>query len=99
VLKHSITVSAVHVLAQPDAIGGPAQQACQRGSACLPRLAPQILAVELEQVEGVEENLARILAGRRSPPSGPQTTPSPSRVMVCTLSASSASATAGTRSV
>ena len=43
------------VLIEPDAGRGPSQDAGERGLAGHERLAPQILAVKLDEVERVEE--------------------------------------------
>jgi hypothetical protein len=49
------------VLVQTQPRKAPTQQARQRRLAGLERLAPEVLAVELEEVEGVEEDLGRPL--------------------------------------
>lgn len=46
---------ALHVFAKPDAVGCMCEQATERGLACLNWLAAQTFAVELDEVESVEE--------------------------------------------
>ena len=42
--------------AEPDAGAGLGHDGCKRGLADLKRVAPQVVAVQLDQVEGVEED-------------------------------------------
>ena len=58
--------SHVQVLGQPDAIAGLAQEARQRLAAHIPWLAPQVAAVELKQIESVQEGSPRAQATDRS---------------------------------
>ena len=60
-------VCAVDMFAQTDAIDWLAQNTGERRSARLPRLAPQINAIEFKQIERIEEGLARTLPTERSP--------------------------------
>jgi hypothetical protein len=87
------------VLVQTQPRKAPTQQARERRLACLQRLAPQVLAIELEEVEGVEEDmLARRLAPRCSNTASPfssQATASPSIRQERTLSRSTASTMRG----
>jgi hypothetical protein len=46
---------AFDMLVEPDAGAGLGQNRCERGLADLKRLVPQVVAVQLDQVEGVEE--------------------------------------------
>jgi hypothetical protein len=45
----------LHVIVEPDAGAGLGHDRCERGLADLKRLVPQVVAVQLDQVEGVEE--------------------------------------------
>jgi hypothetical protein len=46
---------ALDMLVEPDAGACLGQHACKRGLADLKRIAPQVVAIQLDQVEGVEE--------------------------------------------
>ena len=46
---------ALDMLIEPDAGAGLGHDRCERGLADLKRIAPQIVAVQLDEVEGVEE--------------------------------------------
>ena len=46
---------ALHVLAESDASLGLGHDRCERGLADLKRIAPQVVAVQLDEVEGVQE--------------------------------------------
>src|SRR5215813_14088447 len=46
---------ALHVFVEPDAGLGLGHDRCERGLADLKRIAPQVVAVQLDEVEGVEE--------------------------------------------
>ena len=48
---------ALHVFVEPDAGAGLGHDRCERGLANLKRITPQVVAVQLDQVEGVEEYL------------------------------------------
>ena len=48
---------AIYMLVEPDAGAGFGHDRCQRGLANLKRITPQVVAVQLDQVEGVEEYL------------------------------------------
>jgi hypothetical protein len=54
------------VLGQPDAGTGFAQHAGQCFTANNPRLAPQVLAIQFQQIEGVQERIARTFATDRN---------------------------------
>jgi hypothetical protein len=70
--EHDFAVLMLKVLVEVDARGGPAQHRGKRRLAGLDRLTPQILAIELEEVEGEQEYaVGRRTAcrpGRRRPP-------------------------------
>jgi hypothetical protein len=72
------------VFIEQDASLDSAQQQRQGGLAVEQRAIAQILAVALDQVEGIEDRIMRSLIWRRSSnrdnPSGPSTTASPSIV-------------------
>jgi hypothetical protein len=53
--EHDFAVLMLKVLVEVDARGGPAQHRGKRRLAGLDRLTPQILAIELEEVEGEQE--------------------------------------------
>src|SRR5262249_32386118 len=46
---------ALHMLVEPDAGAGLGHDRCERGLADLKRIAPEVVAVQLNEVEGVEE--------------------------------------------
>jgi hypothetical protein len=79
------------VFVEQDARLGIAQQPGQRGLAVEKRAAPQILAIVLDQVEGIEDRGPRSLLSAQlinlDKPSGPTTTASPSIVKLLALSA------------
>jgi hypothetical protein len=52
--ENSLTI-ALDMLIEPDAGAGLGHDRCERGLADLKRVAPQIVAVQFDQVEGVEE--------------------------------------------
>ena len=47
---------ALHMLVEPDAGASLGQRARKRGPADLKRIAPQVVAVQFDQVEGVEKD-------------------------------------------
>ena len=49
---------ALDMLVEPDAGAGLGHDRCERGLADLKRIAPQVVAVQFNQVEGVEEMLS-----------------------------------------
>jgi hypothetical protein len=51
--ENSLTI-ALDMLIEPDAGAGLGHDRCERGLADLKRVAPQIVAVQFDQVEGVE---------------------------------------------
>jgi hypothetical protein len=51
--ENSLTI-ALDMLIEPDAGAGLGHDRCDRGLADLKRVAPQIVAVQFDQVEGVE---------------------------------------------
>ena len=51
---------ALHVLAESDASLGRGHDRCERGLADLKRIAPQVVAVQHDEVEGVEEYATRL---------------------------------------
>jgi hypothetical protein len=53
--KHDFAV-ALHVLVEPDARAGLRQDHFKPGLAAFQRITPEIVAVPLDQVEGVQEN-------------------------------------------
>ena len=65
-LKDRLGVANGQVLRQSDARAGVAQQAGQCFTANIQRLAFEILAVQLLQIEGVEKSIARAHATDRS---------------------------------
>jgi hypothetical protein len=44
------------MLVEPDAGASLGQDGCERGLAALKRIAPQVVAVQLDQVEGVQKH-------------------------------------------
>ena len=56
-LEHGLAVGMLQVLVQPHPMPRLAQDAGQRGLAHLKRLSPQVIAVKLQEIEGVEECL------------------------------------------
>jgi hypothetical protein len=52
---------ALDMLVEPDARAGLGQDGCERGLAELKRITPQVVAVRLEQVEGVQEYIPVML--------------------------------------
>ena len=48
---------ALDMLVESDAGAGPGHDRCERGLADLKRIMPQVVAVQLDQVEGVEESV------------------------------------------
>jgi len=46
---------AIYMLVEPDAGAGFGHDRCQRGLANLKRITPQIVAIEFDEVEGIEE--------------------------------------------
>ena len=52
------------VLVQTQSRRAPTHQACERPFARLQRLGPQVLAIQLKEVEGVEEDTACAAAAR-----------------------------------
>jgi hypothetical protein len=56
---------AVEVFGQPDAATGSLEQGTQRRPTRLPVVETQVLAVDLKQVEGVKEGIARAQAADR----------------------------------
>ena len=87
------------VLVQTQPRKAPTQEARERRLARLQRLAPQVLAIQLEEVEGVKEDmLARRLAPQpleHREPFSSQATASPSIRQERTLSRSTASTMSG----
>jgi hypothetical protein len=65
VTEHLIAVTAVDVLGQPDAVAGLTQEARQRRPPYPPSVGSQIVAIDLKQVEGAQECVARPLAAYR----------------------------------
>ena len=57
--KHALAI-ALHMLVEPDARVSFGQHARKRGLADQKRIAPQVVAVQLDQVERVEEYVANI---------------------------------------
>jgi hypothetical protein len=53
--EHRRTVAALEVFGQPQAVGAVSKKPCERHPAVIPGMSPQVLAIELEQVEGIEE--------------------------------------------
>jgi hypothetical protein len=49
---------ALDMLVEPDAGASLGQDRCERGLADHKRIAPQIIAIQLDQVEGIEERIA-----------------------------------------
>ena len=47
---------AFHVFVEPDAGAGLGHDRCERGLADLKRITPQVVAVQLDEVEGVEKD-------------------------------------------
>jgi hypothetical protein len=47
---------AFHVFVEPYAEAGLGRDRCERGLADLKRIAPQVVAVQFDQIEGVEED-------------------------------------------
>jgi hypothetical protein len=92
-----------NVFVKQDASLSIAQQACQRGLAFEERATAQILAITLDQVEGVEDRSSSGLSmgqlSNRDKPSGPSTTASPSIVKLLALINSAAAAIAASRAV
>src|SRR5262249_49472381 len=46
---------AIEMLVEPDARAGLGHDRCERGFADLKRITPEVVAVQLEEIEGVEE--------------------------------------------
>jgi hypothetical protein len=59
--EHRFAV-ALHVLVEPNAMTNPGQDGGQRGLADFERLAAEIVAVELNQIEGVQEHAGVVSA-------------------------------------
>ena len=77
-----LAVVVLDVLVEPQAGPGLGQDGCESGLADLKRIAAQVIAVQLDQVEGIEED-ARVIASYRmrsklGTPSSLQATASPS---------------------
>jgi hypothetical protein len=53
---------AFNMLVESDAGAGLGQDRCERGLADLERVTPQVIAVQLDQVEGVQEHVPVMLA-------------------------------------
>ena len=53
---------AFDMLVEPDAGSGLGQDRCERGLADLERVTAQVVAVQLDQVEGVQEHVPVMLA-------------------------------------
>ena len=86
------------MLVQPQARQTSPQQAGERRLAGLERRTPQVLAVQLQQVEGVQQHMAAVGFARRSNTARPlasQATASPSIKHECTLSRLTASTISG----
>ena len=49
---------ALDVFVEPDAGAGLGRDRCERGLAHFQRIAPQVVAIQLDQVEGIEEGVA-----------------------------------------
>jgi hypothetical protein len=50
------------MLVEPDAGAGLGQDRCERGFADLKRITPQVVPVQLDQVEGLQEHVPVMLA-------------------------------------
>src|SRR5262245_31232469 len=61
--EHGRTIS-LDVFIEPQARSGTPQYRCQRGLPCIERLPPQVVAVQLDQVEGIQEDADSHLKGR-----------------------------------
>jgi len=89
------------VLVEPQAGRSLGQDGCERGLANLKRLAPQVVAAELDQVEGIEEDATIIAAVADAVearlPSSSQHTASPSMIHERERSRASASTISGKR--
>jgi hypothetical protein len=48
----------LHMLIEPDAGAGLGHDRCKRGLADLKRIAPQVIAVQFDEVEGVRKMLS-----------------------------------------
>jgi hypothetical protein len=60
VAEHHITLRVLEVIIQRDARAALAQDAGERRLADLDRLPPQVRAIQLQQVEGVQERLGLV---------------------------------------
>src|SRR5262245_1654904 len=59
--EHGRTIS-LDVFIEPQARSGTPQYPCQRGLPCIERLTPQVVAVQLDQIEGVEKDAGVVAA-------------------------------------
>ena len=59
--KYGLAVT-LHVLVEPDARAGLRQDHFKPGLAAFQRITPEIVAVEFDQVEGVQENAFIVVA-------------------------------------
>jgi hypothetical protein len=53
--EHGRTIG-LDVFIEPQARSGTPRYSCQRGLPCIERLTPQVVTVQLDQVEGLEEH-------------------------------------------
>jgi hypothetical protein len=60
--EHDLSVIEFHVLVEADAGGGRGENRSQRGLAHLKRVAAKVVAIQLHEIEGVEEDCAVVAA-------------------------------------
>ena len=84
------------VFRQAEAVLATIQKLGQQRASRVPALRAQVAAVQLQHIEGVQEHIGRArMRSKSETPSGPQITPSPSRITERTGSVRRAAAIAG----